>query len=136
MNYQDLISGSFLTVEAQKIMNLSQLDFTQLTLSLKGAIDGQAFPLVSAWPPSMHYIIYKETFGDLDTFKAILFLYGNGLFPHIALPFLLTKYRLRPDTISKRILQIKWIISSLKNKWYYFDVFSNTRLYLDGNLKN
>ena len=119
----------------QKILSLSAHEASELHNSNTESLDGLAFFPINSWPGDIRNLFHKSEIGDTDTFKFILFAFGNNMSPHLLLNFLLIKYRNNPGKIPKRILQIQWIIHSIPEKrhlWYYFDVTQSKYLHLNG----
>ena len=52
--------------------------------------DGQIFYRISTRPPSIKEIIEHNPITDKNTFKLILFAYGNGISPNVFIEYLYT----------------------------------------------
>ena len=120
----------------QKILSLSDHEASALHSSNTESLDGLAFFSISSWTGYIQHLFHKSEIGDTDTFKFIVFAFGNNMSPHLLLNFLFIKYRKNPTKIPKGILQIQWIIHSTSEKkhlWYYFDVSQSKYLHLDGS---
>ena len=46
-------------------------------------LDGRIFYPISTWPSSIREIPKHDTITDKNTFKLILFAYGNGTYPNV-----------------------------------------------------
>ena len=120
----------------QKILSFSDHEASALHTSNTESLDGLAFFPICSWPGDIQHLFHKSEIGDTDTFKFVLFAFGNNMSPHLLLNFLFIKYPKNPTKIPKRILQIQWIIYSIPEKkhlWYYFDVAQSKYLHLDGS---
>ena len=103
----------------KKILFLSYHEASKLHNSKTESLDSLSFFPINSWPGDIRNLFYKSEIGDTDTFKFILFAFGNSLSPHLLLNFLLIKYRNKPGKIPKRIFQIQWIIHSIPEKHTY-----------------
>ena len=61
---------------------------------------------ISTWPPSIKEIIEHNPITDKDTFKLILFAYGNGISPNVFIEYLYTFILNTPSKTKKRTHQI------------------------------
>ena len=135
-NYQYIVHTAFLKTEVQRILSLSDHEASALHTSNAEFLNGLAFFPICSWPEDILLLFHKSEIGDTDTFKFVLFAFGNNTCPHLLLNFLFIKYWRNPTKIPKCILQIQWIIHSIPEKkhlWYYFDVTQSKYLHLDGS---
>ena len=91
-DYQQIVNTVFLKAEMQKILSLSEHQASELHNSNSESLDGKAFFPINSWPEDVENLFYKFETGDNDTFKFILFAFGNNMSPHLLLNFLLIKY--------------------------------------------
>ena len=89
--------------------------------------------------PSIKEIVERNTITDRNTFKLILFAYGNGISLKVFIEYLYTFILNTPSNIKKRTHQIHWIVTNInthQHKWYYFDMYHRSFLLLNGFKKN
>ena len=106
------------------------------TLPTTECLDGLTFFPICSWPGDMQHLFHKSEIGDTETFKFVVFAFGNKMSPHLLMNFLFIKYRQNPAKIFKCIFQIQWISHSIPEKkhlCYYFDVTQSKYLRLDGS---
>ena len=87
----------------------------------------------------MREILEHDTVTDKNTFKLILFLYGNEISPNVFIEYLYTFILNIPPKMRKRTHQLQWIITNINThqyKWYYFDMYHHSFLLFDGLKKN
>ena len=87
--------------------------------------DGHIFYPISTWPPFINEILEYNTITDKNTFKLILFAYGNGISPNVFIQYLYTFILSTPSKTKKRTQLIYWIVTKInthQHKWYYFDM--------------
>ena len=133
-DYQHIVHKAFLKTEMQKILSFSDHEASALHASNTESLDGLAFFPICSYPGDMQHLFHKSEIGYTNTFKFVLFAFGNNMSPHLLLNFLFIKYRNNPTKIPKHILQIQWIIHSIPEKkhvWYYFNVSQSKYLHLD-----
>ena len=93
--------------------------------SLKHLLDGYIFYSISTWPSSIKEILEHDTITNKNTFKIILFAYGNGISPNVFIEYLYTFILNTPPKIKKRAHQLQWIITNInthQHKWYCFSM--------------
>lgn len=102
------------------------------------SINGNAFYPFTSWPLHTQLTLTATPIDDTNTFKILLFFYGNGCSPELAFEFIYASHTTN-EKIDKRFYQIKWICNNLQNKkntWYYFDINQNKILHLDKSQHN
>lgn len=105
-------------------------------LRLRSMLDGDAFSPTNTWPLTIQEASRQTPISDTNTFKFILFLYGNGCSPHLAFEYIYASHPTKTK-ILKRFYQIKWICNNIQrnsHSWYYYNVLSQKTLYLNGTL--
>ena len=113
MNYETFLR------ERQHLQILSTLTIltkeerTSTGKNLEHLLDGQSFYPISTWPPSIKEIIEHNPITDKDTFKLILFAYGNGISPNVFIEYLYTFILNTPSKTKKRTHQIHSYASTL-----------------------
>ena len=107
LDYQQIANAAFLRTEMKKILSLSEHEPSELHNSNTESHEGISFFPINSWPGDIRYLFHKSEFGDTNTFKFILFSFGNNMYPHLLLNFLFIKYRKNPGKIPKRILRIQ-----------------------------
>ena len=139
MNYETYIKeGQHLKtlLELNKLTNEERITKRE---NLKHLLDGDIFYPIFTWPFSIREILEHDTITDKNTFKLILFAYGNGIFPDVLIQYLYTFIPNTPSKIRKRTHQLQWIITNInthQHKWYYFDLCDWSFLLFDGIKKN
>ena len=109
----------------QKILFLSEHEASELHNSNTESLDHLPFFPKNSWSGGIQDLFHKSKIGDTDTFKFVIFAFGNNMSPYLLLNFLFIKYRKSPGKIPKRILKIQWTFHSIPEKkhlQYYFDV--------------
>ena len=107
--------------------------------NLKNLLERYIFYSISTWPSSMREILEHDTVTDKNTFKLILFLYGNEISPNVFIEYIYTFILNTPPKMRKRTHQLQWIITNInthQHKWYYFDMYHHSFLLFDGLKKN
>ena len=102
--------------------------------NLKHLLDGYIFYPISTWPLSIREILEHDIITDKNTFKLILFAYGNGISPDVLIEYLYTLILNTPSKIRKGTHQLQWIITNIntnQHKWYYFDMYHQSFLLFD-----
>ena len=79
-------------------------------------LDGHIFYPISAWPPSIKEIPEHNPITDKNTFKLILFAYGNGIFPNVFIEYLCTFIFNTPSKTKKHTHQIHWIVTNINTR--------------------
>ena len=118
------------------VLEASYTEISQRRRELLGAIDGDAFYCISCWPNEMQRIFWKKPINDEETFILTLFLVGNGCSPYLASQWVLTSTYWEKNKTNKRSEQIQWIVGNIVVKeryWFYFDLYYNRYLYLNGD---
>lgn len=95
-------------------------------------IDGDLLAPIQLWPKYVRRIFFQTSFpvGDSQTFILYLFMIGNGLSPFVASKWVMSSFAVctwqrRDRLLRKRIAQIKWIHTNIRNNmshWRYFDL--------------
>ena len=66
----------------QRILSLSEHEALELQNSNTESLDdGLAFFPINSWPRDIRTLFHKSEIGDTDTFKFILFAFGNNISP-------------------------------------------------------
>lgn len=103
-------------------------------------LNGDTFYPISCWPRKIRSIFWKKPIGDVETFKLILFFVGNGCSPHLISEWILSSQLWNNfQKGDKRSRQIDFILKNLSNKsndWFYFDIYHNMWLHLNGEKRN
>ena len=121
------------------IQNLTPSNILTIRTDINKAINGNAFFPIHTWPLDLQLIHTNTPLSDRDTFKYVLFMFGNGCPPQLCLQHLCTSYFYAPDKAKKRLQQIKWLCGNLSQKahvWFYFDIYCNRILHLNGTPHN
>ena len=100
-DYQYIVDTDFLKAEMQKILSLSDKEASAINTSSTESLDGPAFLPICLWPGEVQHLFHKSKIGYIDTFKFVLSVFGNNMFPHLLLSFLFIKYRKNPGNIPK-----------------------------------
>ena len=134
-DYQQ-IDNAILKTEMQRILSLSEHEALELQNSNTESVDGLAFFPINSWPRVIRTLFHKSEIGVTDTFKFILFAFGNNISPIYSwIFFSLNTRRILasfPNESSKH-----WIIHSIPEKrhlWYYFGITQSKYLNLGGSL--
>ena len=61
----------------------------------------------------MREILEHDTVTDKNTFKLILFLYGNEISPNVFIEYIYTFILNTPPNMRKRTHQLQWIITNI-----------------------
>lgn len=116
--------------------NLNNSNIQQIRGEIYKSINGDSFFPIHTWPLDMQLLFTNLPLSDSDTFKLILFMFGNGCPPQICIQHILcSHFNKNAMKTIKRIHQIRWITTNLEHKlntWYYFDIFENKMLSLSG----
>ena len=122
--------------QMQRILSLSEHEALELQNSNTESVDGLAFFPINSWPRVIRTLFHKSEIGVTDTFKFILFAFGNNISPIYSwIFFSLNTRRILasfPNESSKH-----WIIHSIPEKrhlWYYFGITQLKYLNLGGSL--
>ena len=139
MNYETYIKEGQHLKALLELNKLTNEERTTKRENLKHLLDGYIFYPISTWPLSIREILEHDIITDKNTFKLILFAYGNGISPDILIEYLYTLILNTPSKITKRTHQLQWIITNInthQHKWYYFDMYHRSFLLFDGLKKN
>ena len=139
MNYETFIKEGEHFKTLRKLTKLTKGERTSTREDLTHLLNGYIFYPISTWPPSIKEIIEHNTITDTNTFKLLLFAYGNGISPNVFIEYLYTFILNTPSKIKKRTHQIHWILTNInthQHKWYYFDMYHRSLLFLNGCKKN
>ena len=88
----------------------------------------------------MRLLFWRKPLGDMQAFKLMLFLVGNGCSPDLIRPWiLLSQAWASPRQAEKRARQMDFVLNNMDTKrhtWFYFDVDYGKMLFLNGLPKN
>ena len=132
MNYTNFANSEEHVLIRNKYANTPYSINTRL--QLRSILDGDAFFPINTWPLTIQEVSRHTPISDTNTFKLLLFLYGNGCSPHLAFEYIYASHPTKTK-ILKRYYQIKWICNNIQHnlhKWYYHDILSQKSLYLNG----
>lgn len=119
------------------IWQLSRQLITTKQLQLFHLLNGDVFYTIRTWPTNIQQLFWKKPTGDNDSFKLMLFFIGNGYPPELMAKWILTSQHWALHSKGeKRARQIDFIrldLSSKANIWFYFDIYHNQWLSLNGN---
>ncbi len=104
-------------------------------------INGDVFYAMKVWPCWMKEIFWRAPISDKNTFILVLFLLGNGCSPHVICEWILNSivWKEALQRQKKRFDQVMWILKKTNEKrseWYYFDLFYQRYLFLDGTTRS
>ena len=80
----------------QKMLSLSGHGASYLHNSNTESLDGIVFFRINSWPEDIRNLFHQSEIGDTDTFKFILFAFGNNLSSYLLMIFLFIKYLKNP----------------------------------------
>ena len=60
------------------VLRSSKREISEKRVELLRDIDGEIFYPLSMWPKKMERLFWKKPLQDKDSFKLVLFLFGNG----------------------------------------------------------
>ena len=86
-DYQYIVHAAILKAEMQKILSLSDHEASVLHTSNTESLDGIAFFPICSWTGDIQHLSHKSETGNTDTFKFILFAFGNNMSPPFTLEF-------------------------------------------------
>ena len=103
-------------------------------------VNGDVFFSLSQWPSWARRTFWEKPLSDEDSFKMMLFLIGNGLDPRMAGEWVMLSQHWCGDgkKMEKRARQIDWVIANVNSKagvWFYFDIYHQKILHMNGDLK-
>ena len=133
-SYSDYATDLKLTELRNFCFYLSPQNILQERHQIQKSLDRNAFFPIYTLPLDIQLLFTNTPINDTDTFKFILLMYGNNAPPDLTFRHLCTSY-FQDKSITKRLLQIKWITTNLHKKcttWYYFDIPANRFLHLNG----
>ena len=136
MNYETYIK------EGQHLKTL--LELNKLTKgegiakreNLKHLLDGYISYPISTWPSSIREILEYDTITDKNTFKLILFAYGNGIYPDVLTEYLYTLTLNTPSKIRKCTHQLQWIFTNINTHQHGWYMYHRSFVLFDGLKKN
>ena len=135
-SYLEIVNSSKLWDLANKIKRLSTSLANRKKHENFKILNGNAFFPIHTWPLSLQIIMWDSPISDTNTFKLLLFWYGNAAPPELTIEFLLLSQVMDHKKLTKRAFQIKWIINNLKkheHRWYFWDISLNSQIFLNGN---
>ena len=119
----------------EKYRYLSKSEVVEERREILHSINGDAFFPLNWWPDDMKLLFWKKPLGDLDTFKLVLFLLGNGCPADLFTRWiLLSQFWATPQLAEKRARQVDFILNNEDTKshtWFYYDVDHGKLLFLD-----
>ena len=139
MNYETYIKEGHHLKILLELNKLTKEECIAKGENLKYLLDRYIVYPISTWPSSIREILEHDTITDGNTFKLILFAYGNGISPDVLIEYLHTLILNTPSKIRKRTHQLQWIVTNInthQHKWYYFDMYHWSFLLFDGLKKN
>ena len=131
----------FATEEGQNQLRdfVNQLNHSNISptrAELHNALNGDTFFPTLTWPRDIQLLYNHTPMSDMDTFKFIVFMFGNGCPPVLCMEYLCTSYYYDRSRLNRRLYQIRWICGNLQDRshhWHYFDIDRQRRLYLNGH---
>lgn len=122
------------------IRYLSHEEIIEKRKELFQLMNGDVFFPLSSWPSRASRTFWKKPMTDEECFKMMLFFIGNGLEPRLAAEWVILTQHWCHDQkkMEKRARQIDWIIANMDIKggvWFYFDIFHQKLLHLNGDIK-
>ena len=139
MNYETYITEGQHLKKLLKLNKLTKEESISKRENLKHLLDGYIFYPISIWPSSIRVILEHDTITDKNTFKLILFAYGNGISSNVFIEYLYTFILNTSSKIRKHPHQLHWIVTNInahQHKWYYFDMYRRSFLLFNGLKKN
>ena len=139
MNYETYITEGQHLKKLLKLNKLTKEESISKRENLKHLHDGHIFYPISTWPSSIRVILEYDTITDKNTFKLILFAYGNGISSNVFIEYLYTFILNTSSKIRKHPHQLHWIVTNInahQHKWYYFDMYRRSFLLFNGLKKN
>ena len=104
MNYETFIKEGQHLKTLFKLTKLTKEERTSARKDLEHLFNRYIFYPISTWPPTIKEILEHNTIAEKNTFKLILFAYGNGIFPNTFIEYL---YRFILNIPSKKTKQKK-----------------------------
>ena len=83
MNYETFIKEGEHLKTLLKLTKLTKEEGTSAREDLPHLLGGYILYPILTWPPSIKEIIEQNTITDRNTFRLILFSYGNGISPNV-----------------------------------------------------
>lgn len=129
-----------LALSNEKYRYLSRAEVVEERREILQSINGDAFSPLDWWPEDMMLLFWKKPVGDLETFKRVLFLLGNGCPPDLFTRWILLSQSWATSQVAeRRARQVDFILNSKDTKshtWFYYDVDHRKLLFLDGRPRN
>ena len=120
----------------EKYRYLSRSEVVEERRVILHSINGDAFFPLAWWPEDMMLSFWKKPIGDLENFKLVLFLLGNGCPPDLVRRWiLLSQFWATFPAAEKRARQVDFNLNNESTKshtWFYYDVDHQKQLFLDG----
>ena len=139
MNYETYIKEGQHLRPLLKLNKLTKEKSIYKRENLKHLLQGYIFYPVSTWPSSIREILEHDIITDKNTFKLIVFAYGNGISSKNFIEYLYSFISNTPSKVRKRTLQLHWIVTNInthQHKWYYFDMYHQPFLLFNCIKKN
>ena len=96
----------------EKYRCLSRSEVAEERRQILHSINGDAFFPLDWWPDDMKLLFWKKPVADLDTFKLVLFLLGNGCPPDLFRRWILSsQFWATPQLAEKRARQVDFILN-------------------------
>ena len=103
------------------------------------SINSHAFFPLDWWPDDIKLLFWRKPVGDLNTFKLVLFLLGNGCPPELFKRWILSsQFWATSQLAEKRARQVDFILNNedMKSRtWFYYNVGQQKLLFLDGRTR-
>ena len=88
MNYERFIKEGQHLKTLFKLTKLTKEERTSARKDLEHLFNRYIFYPISTWPPTIKEILEHNTIAEKNTFKLILFAYGNGISPNTFIEYL------------------------------------------------
>ena len=96
----------------EKYRYLSRSEVAEERRQILHSINGVPFFPLDWWPDDMKLLFWKKPVADLDTFKLVLFLLGNGCPPDLFRRWILSpQFWATPQLAEKRARQVDFILN-------------------------
>ena len=131
------VFGIMATLELykQKYRYFSRSEVVEERREILHSINGDSLFPLDWWPEDMKLLFWKKPIGDLDTFKLVLFLLGNGCPPDLFTRWILLSQSWATSQVAEK-RQVDFIVNNEITKShtrFYFDIDHQKLLYLDGH---
>lgn len=113
MNYETYIKKGQHLKTLLKLNKLTKEESISTRENLQHLFHRYIFYPISIWPSSIREIIKHDTITDKNTFKLILFPYGNGISPNVFTEYPYTFILNTPTKIRKRTHQLHLIVTNI-----------------------